>query len=98
MIRTVSAIALILAGLVWSLLFPKSAAWRWDMVASVGVAVGLLGTGFLVLVAHRFRRATAVLSTLLLWSLIANVSLFAWQRDASDLLLSTAEPVDEREE
>ncbi len=75
MIRRLAAAALLVSGVVWSIGFPKKATFDPDMVESVAIAIGLLGTGAIVLYSNRFQRWTSVLSTLLLWSLVANLCL-----------------------
>lgn len=46
--RKLTALLLISIGVVWTCLFPKKASLNWDMVASVAIAVTLLGTGAIV--------------------------------------------------
>ncbi len=83
--------SLLVAGALWWALFPKKASLDADMVASVCIGVGLLGSGALILPWHRVRRATAMLLLLLLWSLLGNVYWIAWSEDVADALLEMSE-------
>jgi hypothetical protein len=86
--RTALAGVLLVGGTAWSLAFPKKASFDHDLVASVCLGLGLIGSGALLLAWHRMRRATAVLGVLLLWSVLGNAYLLAWGDDAADVLLS----------
>jgi hypothetical protein len=83
-LQRIIAIVLIGAGVVWSIMFPKSMSLHWDMVLSTGIGIGLVGTGLLVMCGNRKRLPILTLATLLLWSLVANAYLLAWQDDIAD--------------
>ena len=70
--QLVLALALLGAGIVWSIMFPKKLSLDSDMVVSTGIGIGLVGSGLLVLWGNRRRLSIVILSTLLLWSLVAN--------------------------
>ena len=90
-IRKALAFVLFVAGIVWSIAFPKKASFDHDMVASVCIGAGLLGSATLLFLWHRMRPASAVLSFLLLWSLVGNAYWIAWSGDAADALLPMTE-------
>ena len=77
MIRLGIALLLVLAGVVWSVMFPKRPDLGPDMVASIAIGVGLIGTGVLVWASKHLRTSTTVLSILLLWSLATNSYLWS---------------------
>jgi hypothetical protein len=89
MIRRLSAAALIGAGVIWCIGFPKKASFAPDMVLSVALGIGLIATGVIVLSANRFQRAAWILAALLLWSLLANAYFLALNRSMSDLIRSS---------
>jgi hypothetical protein len=73
---------LIVLGLIWSVGFPKHGfPARPDFVMSVSVAVGLLGSGALVFALRSKPWPTHLLSLALLWSCLANVTLYAIAHD-----------------
>ena len=61
--RKLTALLLISMGVVWTCLFPKKASLHWDMVASVAIAVTLLGTGGIVWFSNRMARSASILAT-----------------------------------
>lgn len=91
MIQRALAIALVIAGLVWSMIFPKKMTLDADMVLSVGLGLGLVVTGLVVLFGTRERLRNSVVSTLLLWSLIGNAYLLAWQHGVAASLMASIE-------
>lgn len=78
-------VLLILTGCTWFLLFPKKASLSGDMVVSVALGVGMVGTGVFLLLVDRLRRATMSLSILLLWSLLGNISLYILWDEAAEV-------------
>jgi hypothetical protein len=76
-------VALLILGVIWSIGFPKGTAepLRPDFVMSIAIAVGLVGSGGLLLTLRRRTWTTIALSIALLWSCLANVTLYAIARD-----------------
>jgi predicted acyltransferase len=88
----VIGIICILAGLTWSVFFPKSnELLRPDFVASVAVGLGLIIPGVIVLFFTRKRAAVSALAILLVWSVLLNACLFSWARAATDFIRKNAE-------
>jgi len=80
-VKVVIASILIAAGMIWSIMFPKTREiLRPDFVASVAVGIGLVVPGVLILFLKRARVLPIVLSILLLWSLLMNVFFVCWVR------------------
>jgi predicted acyltransferase len=82
---TLGAICII-AAIVWSIRFPKSAdIMRPDFVISVVIGVGLFATGCVLVLSAVRQRVQWLLPTLLIWSLAANLSLGALLNHAVDV-------------
>jgi hypothetical protein len=84
-IRRMLGFVSLIAGLIWTVGFPKSKftsdLMRPDLVASVATSIGLFGSGGLLLASRVRSLATLLLSIVLLWSCLANVTLYAIARD-----------------
>ena len=79
---------LIALGVIWSVGFPKtSPSLRSDFVMSVALALGLLGSGVLLFALRSRSWFLTALSVALLWSTLANVTLYAIAREQALLLL-----------
>ncbi len=72
MIRRLSAVALIGAGACSTTISISTLPFPVEIAA---IGIGLIGTGVIVLASNRLKRSTWILSSLLLWSLLANVCL-----------------------
>jgi hypothetical protein len=73
---------LVLAGVIFGCCFPKKAGLienflAPDAVMSLGLTLGLIGSGFIVMFTRREKIMRSVLGVVLLWSLLANASLAA---------------------
>ncbi len=72
---------LIVAGVVWSLMFPKTKdILRPDFVASVAIGVGLIIPGFIILFLKKHRMVSSILSIFLIWSILMNLFLFSFAK------------------
>jgi len=72
---------LIVAGIVWSLMFPKTKhILRPDFVASVAIGLGLIISGFIILFLKKHRMLSSILSIFLIWSILMNLFLFSLVR------------------
>jgi hypothetical protein len=84
-IRRMLGFVLLIAEVIWTVGFPKSKfqsnLMRPDLVASVAMSIGLFGSGGLLLASRVKSLPTLVLSITLLWSCLANVTLYAIARD-----------------
>jgi len=77
----------VVVGLVWSVLFPKTADMlQPDFVASVAIGLGLVLTGVILLFATKARAAASALAIVLAWSLLLNVFLFSQVHAESTLI------------
>jgi hypothetical protein len=76
--QRIAGALLIIAGAIWSILFPKTAdILRPDFVASVAIGIGLIIPGVVIFFSTKARGLTIVLATLLLWSLLLNAVLIS---------------------
>jgi 4-amino-4-deoxy-L-arabinose transferase-like glycosyltransferase len=70
---------LIIAGVIWSCMFPKTTdILRPDFVASVAIGAGLILAGFIVLFLKKQRVVSGILSIFLIWSILLNIFLFSY--------------------
>ncbi len=90
MARRILAGLLFAAGVVWTIGFPKRADLEPDNVLSFALAIGLIGSGILVLRADRVGGKTTAFAILLLASVLANAYLLAENRALGDILLHLA--------
>jgi hypothetical protein len=86
MARRILAGVFFIAGAAWTIGFPKKASLEWDTVFSVAISLALFGTGTLTLLADRIGRGRAVVSILLLLSLLANACLLSQNAAMADVL------------
>lgn len=78
---------LIFAGVVWSLMFPKTKdILRPDFVASVAIGAGLIIPGFIILFLKKHRMVSSILSILLIWSILMNLFLFSFVKDSAKVI------------
>ena len=87
--RKALATLLIAAGLGWSILFPKKASLDRDMVISICLGIGLLGSGTIVALVPRLGRMTSMLVLLLLASVLGNICLLAENHSYAEILRRT---------
>jgi hypothetical protein len=86
-LKRILSVILIALGVVWSIGFPKTSELdRPDFVMSVAISVGLLGSGILLFALKTKSWLIAILTIALLWSGLANVSLYALARDATRIM------------
>ena len=77
-VRSVFAVVIIGAGIVWSIMFPKAKdILHPDFVISAALGFGLIVTGLLIFFMTKSRFVSVVLLILLLWSLLCNICLCA---------------------
>jgi hypothetical protein len=82
-VKAVIGTIFIVAGVIWSIMFPKTAdVFRPDFVASVTIGMGLILPGIVILFFKRLRVLPTILSILLFWSLLLNVVLISWAKTA----------------
>jgi cell shape-determining protein MreD len=80
-VRAVIGTIFVVAGVIWSIMFPKTAdVFRPDFVASVAIGMGLILPGIVILFFKRLRVLPTILSILLFWSLLLNVVLISWAK------------------
>ncbi len=90
-VKCAFAVVIIAAGIVWSIMFPKTrAVLRPDFITSVAIGLGLIATGILIFFINRSRLVRVVLSTLLLWSVLCNVVLCTYVLALRQLALELA--------
>ncbi|MBU4285377.1 MAG: hypothetical protein KKD76_00600 [Verrucomicrobia bacterium] len=83
----------IVAGLVWSVLFPKTGYFlRPDFVASVAIGLGLIIQGVIMLFIARTRALLSTLAILFVWSVLLNVFLFSLFHGANTFIREFAAP------
>ena len=71
----------IIAGVIWSVMFPKTTdIFRPDFVASAAIGAGLILAGFIILFLKKHRIGTGILSILLIWSILLNLFLFSYAK------------------
>ena len=71
----------IVAGVVWSLMFPKTKdLLRPDFVASVAIGAGLIIPGFIIIFLKKNRIVSSILSIFLIWSVLMNVFLLSFAK------------------
>jgi hypothetical protein len=86
--RRVVGIVLVLAGVVWSVMFPKKGdVLAFDFVGSVAIGLGLILTGFLVYRLTRARLVPTTMGIFLVWSLLMNACLVAEMHARAKMLL-----------
>ena len=89
--RKIIGIVCVVGGLVWSAMFPKTSDWlRPDFVASVAVGLGLIIPGIILLWSPRIKGVAAVLAVLLIESILLNVVLASWAREAARFIQQSA--------
>ena len=82
--RKIIGVVCVVGGVVWSVMFPKTGdGLRPDFVASVAVGLGLIIPGVILLWIPRIKGVVAVLAVLLIESMLLNVSLIFWAREAA---------------
>jgi len=68
----------IIAGVIWSIKFPKTAdIFRPDFVASIAIGTGLILGGAVILFLKKSRIVPGILSIFLVWSILLNLFLFS---------------------
>ena len=83
---------LIVAGVVWSLMFPKTKdILRPDFVASVAIGVGLIIPGFIILFLKKHRMVSSILSMFLIWSILMNLFLFSFAKYSVNVIRKMTE-------
>jgi len=86
--RTVFGCLIIASGVIWSVMFPKTREiFEPDFVLSAALGIGLLVTGVLCFFIKRSRVVVLILSTVLLWSTLANVFFLAQLRAFRDVVV-----------
>jgi hypothetical protein len=82
-VRRWLGVALLILGVIWSIGFPKSTTdpLRPDFVMSIAISVGLFGSAGMLLALRTRSWTVLALSIALLWSCLANVTLYAIARD-----------------
>lgn len=97
-IRTVIGSILIVCGIIWLIMFPKTGeVLRPDFVISVALGLGLIGTGVLFLFLKKLKTLLLALFILLLWSVLLNVCFFAFVRYTTGVIKEIAHPASEAE-
>ena len=91
-IRTVIGTIFVVAGVIWSIKFPKTAdVFRPDFIASVTIGMGLILPGIVILFFKRLRVLSTILSILLFWSLLLNVVLISWAKTVGKIVQEIAQ-------
>jgi len=91
LVPKILGIVCIVAGLGWSLLFPKGGYFlRPDFVASVAIGLGLIIPGIIMLFITKARALPSILAILLVWSVLLNACLFSWAYEVIVLVRSPA--------
>jgi hypothetical protein len=77
----------IVAGIVWTILFPKTSdLLRPDFVASLAIGLGLIIPGIILFFLTRSRILPTCLLILLVWSLLLNLFLFSYTHQTVDFI------------
>jgi cell shape-determining protein MreD len=91
-VRAVIGTIFVVAGFIWSIMFPKTAdVFRPDFVASVAIGMGLILPGIVILFFKRLRVLPTILSILLFWSLLLNVVLISWAKTVGKIVQEIAQ-------
>jgi beta-xylosidase len=81
----------IFAGVIWSVMFPKTAdILRPDFVASAAIGTGLILSGFIMLFLKKHRNASGILSIFLIWSILLNLFLLSYAKYAARICFNSA--------
>ena len=91
-VRVVIGTIFVVAGVIWSIKFPKTAdVFRPDFIASAAIGMGLILPGIVILFFKRLKVLPTILSIFLFWSLLLNVVLISWAKTVGKIVQEIAQ-------